>query len=54
MTVDKDAKGSYGKRMSQTQLTSVVLDLVPAAEATERKDGKKLRAIKNVSAVPKL
>ena len=32
--------------MSQTQLTSVVLDLVPATEASERKDGKKLRAIK--------
>ena len=46
MTVDKDEKSSYGKRMSQTQLTSVVLDLVPATEATERKDGKKLRAIK--------
>jgi DNA-binding CsgD family transcriptional regulator len=46
VTVDKDEKSSYGKRMSQTQLTSVVLDLVPATEATERKDGKKLRAIK--------
>jgi DNA-binding CsgD family transcriptional regulator len=46
VTVDKDEKSSYGKRMSQTQLTSVVLDLVPAEEATERKDGKKLRAIK--------
>ena len=46
VTVDKDEKSSYGKRMSQTQLTSVVLDLVPANEATERKDGKKLRAIK--------
>ena len=32
--------------MCQTQLTSVVPDLVPAAEATERKDGKKLRVIK--------
>jgi DNA-binding CsgD family transcriptional regulator len=46
VTVDKDATGSYGKRMSQTRLTSVVLDLVPAHEATERQDGKKLRAIK--------
>jgi hypothetical protein len=32
--------------MRQTQLTSVVLDLVPANEATARKDGKKRRAIK--------
>jgi DNA-binding CsgD family transcriptional regulator len=46
VTVDKDEKASYGKRMSQTQLASVVLDLVPAEEATERKDGKKLRTIK--------
>ncbi len=46
VTVDKDEKGSYGKRMSQTRLTSVVLDLVPANEATERKDGTKLREIK--------
>jgi DNA-binding CsgD family transcriptional regulator len=46
VTVDKDEKASYGKRMSQTRLTGVVLDLVPAEEATERKDGKKLRAIK--------
>jgi len=46
VTVDKDEKSSYGKRMSQTQLTSVVLDLIPAEEASERKDGKRLRAIK--------
>ena len=46
VTVDKDARGSYGKRMSQTRLTSVVLDLIPANELTERKDGKKLREIK--------
>jgi DNA-binding CsgD family transcriptional regulator len=46
VTVDKDAKGAYGKRMSQTRLTSVVLDLVPPGEATERKGGKKLREIK--------
>lgn len=45
-SVDKDEKGSYGKRMSQTRLTTVVLDLVPAHEITERKDGKKLREIK--------
>ena len=46
VTVDKDEKASYGKRMSQTRLTSVVLDLVPANEVAERKDGKKLREIK--------
>jgi len=46
VTVDKDEKASYGKRMSQTQLTGVVLDLVPANEATARKEGRKLREIK--------
>ena len=46
VTVDKDEKASYGKRMSETRLTSVVLDLIPAHEATERKGGKKLREIK--------
>ena len=49
VTVDKDEKSSYGKRMSETRLTSVVLDLIPANEATERKDGKKLREIKKAA-----
>ncbi len=49
VTVDKDEKASYGKRMSETRLTSVVLDLIPANEVTERKDGKKLREIKKAA-----
>jgi DNA-binding CsgD family transcriptional regulator len=49
VTVDKDEKSSYGKPMSETRLTSVVLDLIPANEATERKDGKKLREIKKAA-----
>ena len=49
VTVDKDEKSSYGKHMSETRLTSVVLDLIPANEATERKDGKKLREIKKAA-----
>ncbi len=49
VTVDKDEKSSYGKRMSETRLTSVVLDLIPANELTERKDGKKLREIKKAA-----
>jgi predicted transcriptional regulator len=49
VTVDKDEKSSYGKRMSETRLTSVVLDLIPANELSERKDGKKLREIKKAA-----
>jgi DNA-binding CsgD family transcriptional regulator len=44
--VHKDAQGSWGKRIDQTELTPVVLDLVTADEAQQRAQGKKLRAIK--------
>ena len=44
--VHKDAKGCWGKSMAQTELTSVVLDLVSADEAKQRAEGKKLREIK--------
>lgn len=45
-TVHKDAKGSYGKRIQDTELTTVVLDLVQSSDAVERAQGKKLRDIK--------
>jgi DNA-binding CsgD family transcriptional regulator len=44
--VHKDAKGCWGKSIAQTELTSVVLDLVSPDEAKQRAEGKKLREIK--------
>jgi predicted transcriptional regulator len=45
-TVHKDAKGAYGKRIRDTQLTTVVLDLVQGCDAADRAGGKKLREMK--------
>jgi len=45
-TVHKDAKAAYGKRISDTPLQSVVLDLVRPEDAAERAAGKKLRQVK--------
>ena len=45
-TVHKDEKGSYGKSIANTRLTSVVLDLVQAGDAAERAEGKRLREVK--------
>lgn len=45
-TVHKDAKGAYGKRIRDTQLTTVVLDLVQSCDAADRAAGKKLRDMK--------
>ena len=45
-TVHKDAKGSYGKRIRDTELTTVVLDLVQGCDAADRAGGKKLREMK--------
>jgi len=45
-TVHKDAKGAYGKRIQDTELTTVVLDLVQPQDAIDRAAGKKLRPIK--------
>jgi DNA-binding CsgD family transcriptional regulator len=45
-TVHKDARGSYGKRIQDTELTTVVLDLVQGCDAADRAAGKKLREIK--------
>ena len=46
VTVAKDEKCSYGKRIQSTRLTPVVLDLVTTDEAKERGEGRKLRDIK--------
>ena len=45
-TVHKDAKGAYGKRISQTQLQPVILDLVRPQDILDRANGKKLRELK--------
>ncbi len=45
-TVHKNAKGAYGKRIQDTELTTVILDLVQAQDAVDRAQGKKLRDIK--------
>lgn len=45
-TVHKDEKSSYGKTISQSRLTPVVLDLLPAAEIQARAEGTKLRDVK--------
>ena len=47
VTVHKDAKSSYGKTITQTPLTSVVLDIVqPTKDAEDRAGGKKLMVMK--------
>lgn len=45
-TVHKDEKGSYGKSIANTRLTTVVLDIVQPNDAAERAEGKRLREIK--------
>jgi len=45
-TVHKNAKGSYGKSIKDTELTPVVLTLVQDTDAMDRAQGKKLREIK--------
>lgn len=43
VTVASDARGAYGKRIKDTELVPVVLDLVQDVDARERALGKKLR-----------
>ncbi len=45
-TVHKEEKASYGKSISQSQLTSVILDLVRPVDIMERSNGKLLREMK--------
>ena len=51
--VHKDEKSSYGKTISQSQLTPVVLDLLPPGEIAARAQGAKLREVK-IEAVARL
>ena len=44
--VHKDARGRYGKKIEQTQLQPVILDIIKQDDARERANGKKLRDIK--------
>lgn len=50
-TVDKNENGAYGKRIDQTQLTQVILDLVQLRDAADRAAGKKLKDIKQEATV---
>jgi hypothetical protein len=52
-TVDKSEVGSYGKKIDQTRLVSVILDLVRPEDAAERVAGKRLRQMK-IEAVVRL
>jgi hypothetical protein len=45
-TVDRHEKASYGKRIQDTKLTSVVLDLVRPDDARQRAEGRRLRDLK--------
>lgn len=46
VTVSVDSKGAYGKRIKDTALVPVVLDLVQDVDARERAMGKKIRDVK--------
>lgn len=46
VTVHKDAKGHYGKKITETKLTSVILDLVRPEDFKERAEGKRLSDMK--------
>jgi len=46
VTVSVDSKGAYGKRIKDTELVPVVLDLVQDVDARERAEGKRLRDVK--------
>ena len=46
VTVSVDSKGAYGKRIRDTELVPVVLDLVQGEDARERAEGKRVREVK--------
>ncbi len=50
-TVHKDEKGSYGKSIQHTELTTVTLDLVQTQDVLDRANGKKLRDLKKEAIV---
>lgn len=49
--VHKLEKASYGKRITQSRLTPVILDLVQAQDALDRAGGKRLREVKRDAVV---
>jgi Mn-dependent DtxR family transcriptional regulator len=49
--VHKLEKASYGKRITQSRLTPVILDLVQPQDALDRAGGKKLREVKQDAVV---
>jgi hypothetical protein len=53
VTVHKDAKGAYGKKIQDTKLTNVVLDIVRPQDIVDRANGAKLQRIK-IEAVARL
>lgn len=50
-TVHKNEKGAYGKKIKNSRLTPVVVDLIPPSDIAERAKGKKLRDLKKDAAV---
>jgi hypothetical protein len=51
VTVDKNETSSYGKKIQNTRLKPVVLDLVQSCDVQDRAHGKKLREIKQEASV---
>ena len=49
--VHKDEKASYGKRMNQTKLQPVILELVKSQDILDRANGAKLRDLKQEACV---
>lgn len=49
-TIHKHEKGSYGKKISQSEMTNVVLDLVQPQDVIDRANKKRLRDIKREAA----
>lgn len=49
-TIHKDTRSSYGRKISESPLTNVVLDLVLPGDVKDRAEGKKLREIKRDAA----
>jgi len=46
VTVSAESKGAYGKRIKDTELVPIVLDVIKDTDARERSAGKKLREMK--------
>lgn len=46
VAIHKDEKGSYGKTIANSELVSVIIDLIAATDTEDRKNGKKLKDLK--------